>query len=152
MDRLNPCVPSHKIDLERTPIEVDEATRQMLAAAIAVVHVGIQMATMQIIACFYKERQRNFDPKEPSKRRRFIVSIGLVLPIGAIWHASISISCHRLGFIVLSGSLLPGFTTLIRKLDQYPLVVEVQQCRTRSTFSQNLRLRCNSQLGTSLLD
>jgi hypothetical protein len=114
VDRLNPGVPSYKIDLEKTPLEVDEATRQMLAAAIAVVHVGIQMATMQIIACFYKERQRNFDPKEPIKRRRFIVSVGLVLPIGAIWYASISISCHRLGFIVLPGSLLPGLTTLIR--------------------------------------
>lgn len=101
------------IDWKKTPLEVDEATRQMLAAAIAVVHVGIQMATMQIIACFYKERQRNFDPKEPIKRRRFIVSVGLVLPIGAIWYASLSISCHRLGFIVLPGSLLPGLTTLI---------------------------------------
>ena len=113
VDRLNPGVPSYKIDLEKTPLEVDEATRQILAAAIAIVHVGIQMATMQIIACFYKERQRNFDPKEPIKRRRFIVSVGLVLPIGAIWYASIWISFDRLGVIMLPGSLLPGLTTLI---------------------------------------
>jgi len=114
VDRLNPGVPSYEIDWEKTPLEVDEATRQMLAAAVAFVHMGIQTATMQIIACFYKERQQNFDPKEPIKRRCFIVSIGLVLPIGAIWYASISISCRQLGFIVLPGSLLPGLTTLTR--------------------------------------
>jgi hypothetical protein len=111
--RLNPGVPHYKIDWESNPVEVDEARRQMLAAAVAVVHVGIQTATMQIIACFYKERQPNFDPKEPIKRRRFIVSVGLVLPIGAIWYASIWISFDRLGVIMLPGSLLPGLTTLI---------------------------------------
>jgi hypothetical protein len=111
--RLNPGVPMYKIDWEQNPLEVDEATRQILAAAIAVVHVGIQTATVQIIACFYKERQQNFDPKEPIKRRRFILSVGLVLPIAAIWYASIWISFDRLGLIVLPGSLLPGLTTLI---------------------------------------